>query len=340
VILVAGAVQLLVQLPVLARYGVRLRLSFSWRDERVKKVLLLMLPAALGMGVFQINTMIDRLLALAVSDWAAAALRFSERLIYLPLGLFATALSTVLLPTFSRQAARSDTGDMRKTLNFSLRALMLVTIPAAIGLLVLAHPIVRLIFEWGEFNSESTLQTARALVFYAPGLLVFSLHKALVPAFYALKDTRTTVVVGVWAVLLNLALNIIFVITWPSNFKHAGLAFATVISSAVNCIALGVLLHRRIGSPGWRHLFWKGAGMLVAGCVMGTAAWYVHSLLADLVGSLEVPAKTGQLIAVVGSVAAAMLAYFVVAAVFCRSELRALAGALLRGAKRKAGKAN
>ncbi|MDA0989873.1 MAG: murein biosynthesis integral membrane protein MurJ, partial [Verrucomicrobia bacterium] len=276
-ILLGGLAQLLVQLPALHRHGIKPYLSFAWRDGRIRRLLYLMGPAALGMGVHQVNVLMDKLLALLVGDWAPAAMTYAERLIYLPLGLIATALGTVLLPTFSRHAARAEPLAMRATLGRSLCGLMMVMIPAAVGLIALGTPIVELIFRWktGIFQSESTLQTVRALRWYAPGLIVFSIYKVVVPAFYGLQDTRTPVRLGVWCVLLNFGLNLLFIWSWPEGWKHAGLAFATVISSGVNGLVLALILHRRIGDPGWCQLGLSGVKFLIGSLLM---AFAVHGI--------------------------------------------------------------
>lgn len=321
-ILAAGGIQLLIQVPVLLRFGFRPRASFAWRDEKLIRILLLMGPMALGMGVFQVNLCIDRLLAFMVGTWAPAALTYAERLIYLPLGVFATALGTVLLPTFSRQAAREKKDEIRATLGVALRNLMLVMMPAAIGLLVLAVPVVRLVFAGGEFGDRSTVLTARALMFYAPGLVVFSLHKVFIPAFYALKDTRTPVRVGLRVVALNFMLNIIFILTWPLEYKHAGLAFATVLAGAVNCLALGRILHQRVGTPGWSRIIRSWIRIFVASLVMGLAVSPTHKFLAGAVTGAGLDAKSGQLLAVAGSIIVGLLVYCGLAALLCRQEVR------------------
>jgi len=325
-ILTAGVLQLLVQFPALRRFGYRLRLSFVWRDERVSRVLLLMGPAALGMGVIQINVLVDSLLALTVGKWAPAALSFAELMVYMPLGIVATALGTVLLPTFSGQAARSRPEDIKKTLNQAVRVLLFVMTPAAVGLALLARPIVSLLFEWrgGEFDAMSTVQTARGLMFYAPGLLVFGLYKVLVPVFYAFQDTRRPVRVALWVVGLNLLLNVTFILTWPRGFKHAGLAFATVLASAVNCLILGVMLHRKLGSPGWSRIAKSAARTLVASLVMGITVFLASKLLASGAMLAGLNPKPAQLLVVAGSVAAGLVVYCGLALLLCREEIRAV----------------
>lgn len=204
---------------------------------------------------------------------------------------------------------------------------MLVMIPATVGLLVLAEPIVRLAFVWkgGEFGSESTVLTARAVCGYAPGLVAFSLYRVLVPVFYALQDTRTPVQVGVRVVGLNFLLNIAFILTWPSGYKHAGLAFATVLASVVNCVALGRILHRRVGSLGWNRIAKSMARIFTASLVMGLVALMSHNLLAGSVISARLSPKFYQLVTVGGGITVGLAVYFVLAVVLCREEVKELA---------------
>ncbi len=310
-ILIAGVVQLTIQVPGLWRLGLRPQLSFAWSDAKVRRVLLLMGPAALGMGIHQVNFFLDGVLALWAAEWAPAALTFAERLVYLPLGLFATALGTVLLPTFSRQAMHDDPSRMRATFGLALHNLMLVMVPAALGLMVLARPIVDLVYAWqgGEFDARSGLLTARALAFYAPGLIVFSLYKLLVPVFYALEDTRTPVRIGAAMVALNLVLNITFILTWPIEYKHAGLALATVLASGTNCVCLAVILQRRIGPMGWRRLTSGLLRTLLAALGMAWAAMRAPAWLQHLGGAAAGEGKLAQLIGVLGAIAIGMAVY-------------------------------
>ena len=321
-VLVAGILQLLLQIPVLLKFGFKPRLSFNWKDPRVKKVLLLMAPVALGMGLVQINVVLDGVLAFYVGKWAPSALVYAERLIYLPLGIFATALGTVLLPTFSHQVTGELSEDMRKTMNGALCALMLVMIPATIGLITLAEPLVMLLFERGKFDGSSTIYTMRAVWFYAPGLLFFSIYKIFVPAFYAMQDTKTPVRVGISMVFLNLALNIIFIMTWPTGYRHAGLAFATVITSVVSCLILGILLHKRMGSLQWWRIFIVAIRALIASACMGATAWYIHSnIIKHCIGR---PDLVLQILAIGGAIAGGMIIYFMLAVLFCPNEFKRL----------------
>ncbi len=320
-VLAAGVVQLAVQYPVLRRFGLCPKLSFSWDDPRVRKVLLLMGPAAVGVGVMQINVVVDGILALFVGTWAPAALTYAERLIYLPLGIFATALGTVLLPTFSRHAAREENDRIRTTLRSATQTLMLVMVPAAVGLLVLAPGIVEAIFQRGRFDSRSTLLTARALRFYAPGLVTFSLYKLLVPVFYSQQDTATPVRLGVKMVALNFVLNVLFIITWPEGFKHAGLAYATVISSTISCVVLAILAERLLGPVGWQGILGAIGRIILASCGMGAVAHIVHSLLKRSNAFLSLGTEFARLLTLSVAVVAAIAVYAVLAFLLCRGAI-------------------
>lgn len=269
----AGAVQLAYQVPSLLRVGWRPGLDTDWRDPRVKQVFLLMGPSALGLAVNQINVMINSLIALYwVGIWAPSALFYAERLIYFPQGILATSLGTVLLPVLSDFAAQNKHREMREAIHHGLRTLLFVMTPAAIGLFVLAGPIVQMLLERGAFTGDSTVWTARALSFYAPGLMVFCLAKVFVPAFYALQDTRTPVKIGLCAVTLNFTLNVLSALTLPEYWKHAGMAFSTVIAEGFNGLMLAFFLRRRLGPFGIRGILGGLIRALGAAAAMAVVA--------------------------------------------------------------------
>lgn len=307
-ILAAGFLQLAMQFPMLSRLGFRPGLDIHWKDRKVLRVFGLMGPAALGLAVTQVNVLIDRLLAAWIGPWAPAALYFSERLIYLPLGLFATAMATVLLPVLSGFAAREDHQGFAETVTSSLRQVLFVMIPAAAGLLALSAPITQMVFEWKAFGAASTEQTALALSFYAPGLLVFSLAKVLVPAFYARQDTRTPVKLSLITLAINVVLNITFVLTWPQEMKHAGLALATVIAEAFYGGSLLRNLHRKLGSLPLSPLLRACIPMACSTTLMIAAVWYTHDQMSVRLAFL--PSKIGQLTSVTTAIIGGIAMYF------------------------------
>ncbi len=308
-VVVAGILQMAIQIPAMKRFGCPFRFTSRWNDPQVRKMLMLMGPTALGMGVTQFNVLIDRFLAMWIGDWAPAALFYSERLVYLPLGIIATAMGTVLLPAFSTHATEGDHAAMGRTISHSMRHLLFIMTPAALGLLVLAPDIIQAVLEWpGRFDAESTRQCARALAFYAPGLVVFSGAKVFVPAFYALQDTKTPVKIGVGAVVLNLAMNLLFIFTFPLYWKHAGMALATVLAEAAAVACLAVLLARRLEGIRWRETFRTLIRSLICSLVMAVVAWLLmHYLRTATDGHL--PAKAQQFVALLSAIAGSILTY-------------------------------
>lgn len=325
--LLAGVAQLAVQLPALKRFGCPFRFSSRWHDPRVRQILVLMGPAALGMAITQFNVLIDRLLALWIGDWAPAALFYSERLIYFPLGVIATAMATVLLPTFSYHAADRDTEAMRETITHSIRHLAFIMVPASLGLLALAPYIISAMFEGGQFDTQATVRCARALRFYAPGLVVFSAAKVFVPAFYAMQDTKTPVRIGIYTVLLNLILNITFILILPLEWKHAGMAASTVIAEAAGMITLGTILTRRVKDLQWMSILRSFVRCLTGALLMAIIAWMTaQSALSQLQGLL--PAKLAGIIAALLAVAAGGVCYFGLAFLLRCPELKEIRSAL------------
>jgi putative peptidoglycan lipid II flippase len=329
-VLLAGAAQVAIQLPALKRFGCPFQFSNEWNDPRVKKMLMLMGPAALGMAVTQFNVLIDRLLAMWIGAWAPAALFYSERMIYFPLGVIATAMATVLLPTFSSHAAENNSSAMRETINHSLRHIIFIMIPAAAGLLVLAPVVLETVFEWnGSFDAGSTLLSARALRFYAPGLVVFCCAKVFVPAFYALQDTRTPVRIGIYTVLINLSLNILLILTLPTYWKHAGMAFSTVIAELAGMTALGIILTRRVGNLQWTVVLRSFIRCLIAAAIMASAAWGTVQILLPVLDGL-LPVKIAQLVTVGLVVFCGIILYFVLTFLLRAPELGEIKSAIRR----------
>lgn len=326
-ILAAGLIQLLVQYPMLRKFGYDPGLSFDFSDPRVTRVLLLMGPAAVGLALTQFNVLIDRLLAAWIGTWAPAALFYSERLIYFPLGICSTALGTVLLPVFSRQAAEGQFLTINSTINQSLRTLIFLMMPASAGLIIMAQPIIEMIFQWKQFDAESTWFTTIALQCYAPGLVVFSLSKVFVPAFFALQDTKTPVKIGILTVLLNIAANLFFIVVLPLRYKHAGIALATVIAETAYAVSLAVILQRRIGSPGWPVMLKSMAKVLLISLVMGAVAWYCTRHFPALCTEIPIPLKCRQILSVTATLIVAVVIYIAMAFLLRCDELRILLSA-------------
>lgn len=323
--LAAGLVQVGLLLPALRRQGVPLRLRFDWLgDGRVRDVLQRSVPMALGMAPVQINLLVDGVLALYAGTWGPSAMEYAERVTYLPLGLVGTAFATVLLPTFSQLAADGDHAALRATLERALRTIAVVMVPMSVAVTVLALPIVNLLYTWhsGKFDAQSATYTSRALMGYGPWLLAFSFNQALTPAFYAVKDTRTPVRYSVSNVVLNLAMNLLFVFTWPDGWKHVGLAVSTGLCSVVNCAMLARALRDKLGLLQFRAVCPVVGRLALAALAMGAAVHYAEKGLALLLAHGGWPYKLVELFAVGGALAAGAAVYGALALLLCGGPLR------------------
>lgn len=251
--LLGGLLQLVVQFPSLHRVGFRLILDFQWRDPGVKQVLLLMLPAVIAASAVQINVMINSIFASYLGDGPVSWLSYAFRLMQLPLGVFGVAIATVTLPLVSRVAALGDLEKFRSTLSRAIRLALFLTMPSAIGLMVLAQPIIAIIYQRGKFHDHDTLQTAEALQFYALGLVAYSCIKVLSPAFYAMNRRWTPMMVSFLSIGLNLLLNSTFIFYFKMG--HRGLALSTALSAILNCGLLYFFMVRFAGSLKFRELW-------------------------------------------------------------------------------------
>lgn len=338
VILVAGVLQIAIQLPLLRREGFYFRPLFrgAFSDQRIMTIVKLMGPAALTMGVFQINVFFDSFLAYWVGPYGPAALGYAERLTYLPLGLFGTAFMTVLLPAFSKYAAAGEYRRICDDLEDSLVNMMLVILPCSLGLVALALPVISMIYrtKGGAFDADSALMSSRALIAYAPGLLIFCFQKAVTPAFYALQDMKTPLRVSMAGVVLNIVLNLTSIALLPQGWKHAGIAFATVITTTVNVGVLFWLLQKRIGSVNHCRVGAVFAKTLMAAILMALIAYSAHAMLhAHLSAD-----KGAQIIAVLTAMAAGGAVYALFLAMFCRNELSHVTSIMVKRFRRKNGR--
>ncbi len=265
-VLIAGFAQLLFQLPFLHQVGLFPQPKLVRKHEGVRRIVKLMLPAIFGVSVSQINLLLDTLLASFLVTGSVSWLYFSDRLVELPLGIFAIAIATVILPSLSRKHADKSTEEFSATLDWALRLVLLVGLPAALALSVLAQPLLVTLFQHGEFSAQSVLQTSLSLRAYAFGLLAFMFIKVLAPGYFARMDTATPVKYGIIAMASNMVLNLVLV--FP--FAHVGLALATSLSAFLNAGLLFYGLYR-LGvyrfQCGWVAFLFK---LIVAnGCMLG-----------------------------------------------------------------------
>jgi putative peptidoglycan lipid II flippase len=243
-VLAGGVLQFVTQVPVLYRFGYDLRLNCNFRHPVVVRVVRLMLPGIAGVAIYQINVVVTRLLASFLEEGSVSWLYYGQRLFEFPQGVFVVSLAQAVLPAMSRQAAANDQAGFRESLRFALILILLVTIPAALGLVLCSQAIYSLFFMRGSFTSFDVAQAALALAWYAPGLLFVGISRVIVPSFYAMKDTRTPVLVSFGTLLVNVAAGLLLM----RVMGHAGLALALTLASLFNAVVLTMLLGRRIGS--------------------------------------------------------------------------------------------
>jgi putative peptidoglycan lipid II flippase len=273
--LVGGFGQLAIQWPVLRREGFRPRLMLDFRDEGLRRVLLLMGPGTLGLAATQVNLFVSTVLATGQGTGAVSWLQYAFRLMYLPIGLFGVSIATAAVPSVSRHAAEGNRGAMRRTIADGLSLMMMLNVPAMVGLVVLAAPIIRLIFERGSFTPEDTVATAGALQFYAIGLVGYSVVRIASPTFYALNESRTPVKVSVASVGINVVLSLLLV----RLLGYRGLALATSLAALVNAGLLLFLLRRRLEGIEGDRIALALAKIAAASVLMGAAAAGVHMAL-------------------------------------------------------------
>lgn len=249
-VLIGGFLQVAVQLPWIFKEGLRLYPRWDPGHPALRRIGLLMVPAIFGAAVYQLNQFIGTLLASFLAEGSISWLYYADRLVQFPLGVFAITVSTVVLPSLSRQAAKREGEDFERTLSHALRIVFFVTIPSMAGLMVLGEPIVRVFFERGAFDAFSTAMTAKALFYYAAGLWAFSGIRVMVSAFYAFQDTKTPVKIAVAAVTAN----VVFSLVLMGPMQHAGLALALSLASTVQFCLLMVMLKRRVRRISLRDL--------------------------------------------------------------------------------------
>lgn len=266
---------LLIQVPGLIRYGARYTPTLGRGDPGVGEVGRLMAPRVLGVAAVQINMVVTNNLASRLGEGAISALDYAWLIMLLPHGVFAQAVGTAVFPTFAAQAARGETDALRRTLTMMLRLIVAVTIPAALGLVVLGQPIIAVMFQRGEFDASSTLDVAWALNFFALGLVGLSAIEILARAFYALHDTWTPALAAVLAVILNVLLGL----TLPSVFAargwlpHGGLALANALAFTIQMTVLTALIHRRIGGFDVPELLRQSLRVCIASLGMAVVLW-------------------------------------------------------------------
>jgi len=332
-VVLGGALQLIWQMPSLRTEGFSFHPSFDWSHPGLRQIIRLMGPAILGNAAVQINVMVNTNFASRIPgngpvSWLGYAFRFMQ----LPLGLFGVAIASATLPSISRSAGAGNFDEFRRTLSKSLGMVFLLTLPSSIGLMVLGNTMIGAIYQGGKFQAFDTQQTALALSCYAVGLAGYSALKVLNPAFYALHDARTPMIISLISIAINYATASILL--RGTGLGHAGLALSTSAVAIFGAIALFAILRKRIGGIHGRALLnsiWK---ITLASAVMGGAVWLASRELENLLGV----GRLGRIVDLAISIPLGLLVLYGACRTLRVSELdlatRSLAGPILRRLKR------
>ena len=274
-VMVGGVFQLVFQLPFMYRRGIKYSLYFDPKNPGVKRVFTLMLPGALGAGVYQINALVSQIIAAFLESGSVAALRFSNTLVELVLGVFVISISTVILPALSEKASRNDREGMRHNLSFAVKMVFLITLPATAGLIILRKPIVRMLFEYGRFTALSVEMVSFALIFHSIGISGTGASRVIVQMFYSLKDTRTPVYISSIVMAINLGL--CYILSGP--LRLGGIALAGSISSFSNFAMLSFFLKKKVGRFVDETVLVSFFKSLLSSIMMGVVLYFTYNFL-------------------------------------------------------------
>src|SRR4051794_25468022 len=277
-VLAGGLLQLVIQFPEVRRAGFGYRPRIDLSDPGLRRIFTLMVPAFIGSAALQINTFVSTNFASRITDGAGHVLNgpvswlsYAFRFLQLPLGVFGVAIASATLPRIARSAAAFQLDEFRSTLANSIGTALLFTIPSSVGLAILGESMIAVIYQGGRFRASDTRETAAALACYSVGLAGYSLTKLLAPAFYALDDARTPMLVSVASVAVNLGLSIVLVNV--AELGHAGLALSIALVALFSAAALFELLRRRVGGLDTPHIASSAARVTLASAAMGAACW-------------------------------------------------------------------
>jgi len=299
---VAVLSQVLIQIPYLKRSGYKYKAYINFVDPYLKKALLLIPPVLISVGVNDLNRIIDRSMASTLVEGSISALNYGNRLNSLVVGIFITTLSTVLFPMLSNEVNKYNIDNFKKMLRYGFNIIVLITVPATVGMIVLAEPIVRIAFQRGAFDAEATYLTTGALIFYSVGLVGISLKTFLNRVYYSMQDTKIPMINSIYAVSLNIVLNLILI----RYMAHRGLALATSISAIISCGLLLYYLRRKIGILGIKSYIICGLKAIISSAIMGVVAYFIYYFLNKVMGSSNI----GDFFALIIAAGTGALLYF------------------------------
>lgn len=319
---IASATQFLIQIPAVKHLGFRYSLNVSLSDPYLKKAIYLIFPVLIGSAVQQINVIIDKTLASELVEGSISALSYASRINDLIISVFIAAITTVVFPMLSKAFSKNDTNEVVNILNQGVNIIFIITVPATIGILLLAHPMVQLFFQRGAFNNNAAVMTSGALTYYSIGLVATALRLMLNKVFYSLQDTKTPMINGGIAVLVNIVLNLILI----KSMEHRGLALATSISAIITTILLFIDLRVKLGPLGISRMIIVFFKTLLSSVVMGFVVYLMYYELGGLLPQIKVL----QAALLLASIVIAVIVYFLMLVLLRVKELRFIGKSIRR----------
>lgn len=274
-VMIGGVLQLAMQWPFLVKFGVKFKPRFNFHHPGIKQIGFLMFPAFFGAAVYQINVLVGTILASLLPSGSVSYLFYADRIMELPLGVFAVAIGTASLPSFSEHVSKGNFEELKSSLSFSLRLMLFVTIPSMVAIIVLHFPIISVLFQRGAFDVQAAVSTSQALFCYALGLWAFSLIRVIVSVFYSLQDAKWPVKAAIVALVFNIIASLILM----NPLKHNGLALANSLASMINVIILSVVLKKKIGTFLDRSFYSSVIKIIISSLVMLAALMIVDFFL-------------------------------------------------------------
>lgn len=311
--IIAEASQLLIQIPSVRKLGYRYKATFNLQDEYMKKVAVLIPPVLLSVGIGDLNNLIDKSMASSLVAGSVSALNYASVLNGVVQSVFVIAIITVVFPIFSKEAQAENYPKLKKVMHTSLNVVLLVTIPATIGMIILANPVVTFAYQRGEFGETATMMTAGALVFYSLGLVGTAVKSVLTRVFYALQDTKTPMKNSLYALILNFIFNLILV----QFMGHLGLALATSISAVITAIVLLYELRKKIGRLGLRAMTQTSIKTLISSVIMGVVVYVFYNYAK---AALQ-PSRLMEIVLLGGTVLLGVIVYLIFLYLFKTEEL-------------------
>lgn len=311
---VAMASQVLILVPEIRCTGYKYNFRFNFKDRYIKQIISLSLPVFIGVAINDLNTIVDKTLASSLIEGSISALNYANKLIGLILGVFISAITTVIFPMLAKELNGTNYDSMKKIMAYGINLILLITIPAMIGLIILSTPIVEIAFQRGVFDINATIMTSQALIFYSLGLVSMALNLLITRVYYSLQDTKTPMINGAISVVLNVILNIILV----KFMEHSGLALATSLATTISTILLFYGLKKKIGSLGTKAYITTLIRSGIASGIMGAISYVAYNQIYAILGV----SKLYNLISLMIAVGLGIIVYGVLCYIFKVEEVR------------------